>query len=122
MAAYATELVDDGKSMSTVRLAVAAIVDAHRRVSLDSPVTVGVSETLCGLARQIGVSQKQAKPLEADSLAAIKATAFMPRRSRGGSIEIVWRRVSIRRRYTAEYAAIRSMRRITDWRLKWPGC
>ena len=31
VAAYPTELVSDGKSMSTVRLAVAAIVDAHRR-------------------------------------------------------------------------------------------
>lgn len=38
--------------MSTVRLAVSAIVDAHRRVGLDSPVTVGVSETLRGLTRR----------------------------------------------------------------------
>ena len=33
VAAYAAELVDDGKSMSTVRLAVSAIVDAHKRVA-----------------------------------------------------------------------------------------
>ena len=32
LAAYAAELADDGKSMSTIRLAIAAIVDAHRRV------------------------------------------------------------------------------------------
>ena len=87
VAAYATELVDDGKSMSTVRLAVAAIVDAHRRVGLESPQTTGVTETLRGLSRQVGVAQKQAKPLDADSLAAIKATAFTSRRSRGGSLE-----------------------------------
>ena len=87
VAAYAAELTDDGKSMSTVRLAVAAIVDAHRRVVLDSPVTAGVSETLRGLAGQIGVSQKQAKPLDADAVAAIKATAFTPRRSCSGSLE-----------------------------------
>ena len=43
--AYAAALADDGKSMSTVRLAVAAIVDAHRRVNLVSPVTAGVGET-----------------------------------------------------------------------------
>ena len=30
VAAYAAELAEDGKSMSTIRLAVAAIVDAHR--------------------------------------------------------------------------------------------
>ena len=87
IAAYAAELAEDGKSMSTIRLAVAAIVDAHRRVGLESPQTTGVTETLRGLSRQVGVSQKQARPLDADSLAAIKATAFTPRRSRGGSLE-----------------------------------
>ena len=87
LAAYAAELADDGKSMSTVRLAVAAVVDAHRRAGLESPVNAGVTETLRGLARQIGISQKQAKPLDADALSAIRATAFTPRRSRGGSFE-----------------------------------
>ena len=87
VAAYAAELVDDGKSMSTVRLAVSAIFDVHRSVDLESPVNAGVSETLWGLTRQVGVNQKQAKPLDADALAAIRATAFTPRRSRGGSLE-----------------------------------
>ena len=87
VAAYAAELVAEGKSMPTVRLALSAIVDAHKRVGLESPQTAGVSETLRGLSRQVGVSQKQAKPLDADALAAIRATAFTPRRSRGGSME-----------------------------------
>ena len=86
VAAYAAELVAEGKSMSTVRLAVSAIVDAHRRVDLESPVNAGVTETLRGLARRVGASQKQAKPLDADALAAVRATAFTPRRSRGGSL------------------------------------
>ena len=55
LAAYAAELADDGKSMSTIRLAVAAIVDAHRRVGLESPQTAGVTETLRGLSRQLRV-------------------------------------------------------------------
>lgn len=87
LAAYAVELADDGKSMSTIRLAVAAIVDAHRRVGLESSQNAGVTETLRGLSRQIGVSQKQARPLDADALAATRATALSPRRSRGGSLE-----------------------------------
>ena len=87
LAAYAAELADDGKSMSTIRLAVASIVDAHRRVGLESPVTAGVSETLRGLSRQLGISQRQARPLDADALAAIRATALNPRISRGGSLE-----------------------------------
>ena len=88
VAAYAAELAEDGKSMSTIRLAVAAIVDAHRSVGLESPQTTGVTETLRGLSRQVGVSQKQARPLDADALAAIKATALNPRKSRGGSLEM----------------------------------
>ena len=72
LAAYTVDLADDGKSMSTIRLAVAAVVDAHRRVGLESPQTAGVTETLRGLSRQIGVSQKQARPLDADALAAIR--------------------------------------------------
>ena len=60
VAAYAAELVAEGKSMSTVRLAVSAIVDAHRSVDLESPVNAGVSVTLRGLARRVGASQKQA--------------------------------------------------------------
>ncbi|MYE54438.1 MAG: tyrosine-type recombinase/integrase [Chloroflexi bacterium] len=87
LAAYAVELADDEKSMSTIRLAVASIVDAHRREGLESPQTAGVTETLRGLSRQIGVSQKQARPLDADALAAIRATALNPRISRGGSLE-----------------------------------
>ena len=88
VAAYAAELAEDGKSMSTIRLAVAAIVDAHRSAGLDSPQTTGVTETLRGLSRQLGVSQKQARPLDADALAAIRATAFAPRTTRGGSLEM----------------------------------
>ena len=88
VAAYVAELADEGKSMSTIRLAVAAIVDAHRRVGLESPQTAGVTETLRGLSRQVGVSQKQSKPLDADALAAIRATALNPRKSRGGSLEM----------------------------------
>ena len=88
VAAYVAELADEGKSMSTIRLAVAAIVDAHRRVGLESPQTAGVTETLRGLSRQVGVSQKQTRPLDADALAAIRATALNPRKSRGGSLEM----------------------------------
>ena len=88
VAAYAAELAEDGKSMSTIRLAVAAVVDAHRSVGLESPQTTGVTETLRGLSRQVGVSQKQARPLDADALAAIRATAVTPRITRGGSLEM----------------------------------
>ena len=88
VAAYVAELAEDGKSMSTIRLAVAAIVDAHRSVGLESPQTTGVTENLRCLSRQLGVGQKQARPLDADALAAIRATASAPRTTRGGSLEM----------------------------------
>ena len=59
LAAYAVDLADDGKSMATIRLAVAAIVDAHRRVDLESPQTAGVTETLAGTVTAVG-SQPEA--------------------------------------------------------------
>lgn len=43
---------------------------------------------LRGLSRQIGVSQKQARPLDAGALAAIRATALGPRKSRCGLLEM----------------------------------
>ena len=87
LAAYAAELADDEKSMSTIRLMIAAIVDAHKRMGLESPQTAGVTETLRGLSRQLGVGQKQARPLDADALAATRPAALNTRRSRGGSFE-----------------------------------
>ena len=57
-------------------------------VGLESPQTTGVTETLRGLSLQLGVSQKQARPLDADALAAIRATALTPRTTRGGSLEM----------------------------------
>ena len=56
-------------------------------MGLESPQTAGVTETLRGLSRQLGVGQKQARPLDADALAAIRATAVTPRTTPGGSLE-----------------------------------
>ena len=52
VAAYAVELTEESKSMSSVRLALAAIVDAHRRAGPEFPVNAGVSENM--RARQDG--------------------------------------------------------------------
>ena len=84
VAAYAAEMAENGKSISTIRLALSAIVDAHRQLRLASPLSAGVSQTLRGLSRRLAGAPKQAKPLDADALAAIKATAFLPRTTRGG--------------------------------------
>ena len=83
VAAYAAELPDEGRSVSTIRLAVAAIADAHKRAGLESPVNAGVSETLRGLARQVGADQRQAKPLDADD----QGDRVHAKKVAGGSLE-----------------------------------
>ena len=73
VAAYAAELVAEGKSMSTIRLAVSAIIDVHnRRVDLEWPVNAGVSVTLRGSARQLAL----ARSVDEEALAAVRATVF----------------------------------------------
>ena len=75
--------------MSTIRLAVAAIVDAHKSVGQESPQTTQVSLKPCGACQdKTGVSQKQARPLDADALAAIRATALNPQQVEGRVVRV----------------------------------
>ena len=56
-----------------------------------------IAETMLGLGRILKGPQKQAAPLSAEALSAIRATVFTPRRTRGGHTE------------TAEYARRRGL-------------
>ena len=66
-----------------------AVVSAvHRQVNLPAPMEdVGVRATMRGINRIAGRTQKQVAGLTAASLAAIRATACLPRIERGGSLE-----------------------------------
>lgn len=103
---YLQELVEEGRSLSAVRLVVSALSKAHRAAGMHSPVE---SETLKlylhGLKRRYGRRAKQARPLDERAIAAIEATAKMPRRGRGGKME------------TAEYALRRGLMDIAIVRL-----
>ena len=91
VAAYLTERAEH-RGLATVRLAAAAVAAAHRAQGYDNPVAHQlVRATLKGLSRQAaaaGTSQaKQAGALTDAALAAIRASACIPRRHKNGRIE-----------------------------------
>ena len=91
VAAYLVARGETGAAPATLRAAASAIAAAHRAAGTESPTEqLLVRSTLRGLSRQAadaGHQQTQARPLDGPALAAIRATALLPRRSRGGTLE-----------------------------------
>ena len=94
---FLVRLAEDGKRMATIRQARAAIIKGADLAGWPKPGGPGVAEMMRGLGRILRGAQKQAAPLHAEALAAIRATAFTRRRTRGGHTE------------TAEYAQRRGL-------------
>ena len=94
---YLVRLAEDGKRMATIRQARAAIIKGTDLAGWPKPGGSGVAEMMRGLGRILRGPQRQAAPLHAVALAAIRATAFTRRRTRGGHTE------------TAEYARRRGL-------------
>ena len=94
---YLVRLAEDGKRMATIRQARAAIIKGAELAGWPNPGGPGVAEMMRGLGRILRGPQRQAAPLHAEALAAIRATAFTRRRTRGGHTE------------TAEYARRRGL-------------
>ena len=86
VAAYLAERVDQGAAAATVRTIRAAIRAGHVDTGADDPTGHdGVRRVLQGLTRQVaGRGRGQADPLTADDVAAIMATASIPRRTGRG--------------------------------------
>ena len=87
LARWLLSLSEDGKAVATVRQARAAVVFAHRAAGWDSPAGLAVRRALKGIGRRTGRPQRQAAPLSAEGLAAIRATAHLPRPLPSGRIE-----------------------------------
>ncbi len=81
---YLVRLAEDGKRMATIRQARAAIIKGADLAGWPKPGGSGVAEMMRGLGRILRGPQRQAAPLHAVALAAIRATAFIRRRTRGG--------------------------------------
>ena len=86
IAAYLAERVADGAAAATVRTIRAAIRAGHVDTGADDPTGHdGVRRVLQGLTRQAaGRGRGQADPLTTDDVAAILATASLPRRTGRG--------------------------------------
>jgi len=96
-----------GRSLATIRQARAGVVFAHRTAGLESPSGPHTRAALQGIGNRIGLPQRQAAPLNASGLAAIRATAHIPRRGRGGRMET---EDFARRRGAVDYAIASVMR------------
>ena len=83
-AAFLAELAEEGKSVATLRLQKAALAKVHRSSGHQDPTdNEGVQRVMAGIARANGRPQRQAKPLTETALAAVKATAKLPRKHQG---------------------------------------
>ena len=83
-AAFLAELAEEGRSVATLRLRKSALAKVHRSAGHPDPTdNEAVRQVLAGLARANGRPQRQAKPLTAEALAAVKATAKAPRQHQG---------------------------------------
>jgi len=90
VAVYLTERADDGLSRATLAVARAAIGHVHREGGYADPTAnEGCRRVLRGLNRRIGAKgpKKQATGLTATHLAAIRATALLPRSGPTGRTE-----------------------------------
>ena len=89
VAAYLAQRIEDlGHRPATLRAAAAAIAFVHRVTGWENPCArPEVRRALRGATRKAGREQKQAQGLTADAFAAIRSTACVPRRGRGGRVE-----------------------------------
>ena len=89
MAAFLLELADSDLSLATIRLQKTALGAVHRSTGHPDPTdNEGVTRVMAGLAREKGRCQHQAKPLTDKALAAVKATAMLPRGHQVGAVRV----------------------------------
>ena len=105
--AYFTERAGGGTSLSTLRASTSAIAFVHIKDGKDSPITDSVRGTLKGLGEKFGHGQNQVDALTSEGMAAVRATACLPRRGRGGKLET---QAQARLRGTTDIAALALMR------------
>ena len=77
VAAYLSHLAEERRlSVSTIRVHKAALAAIHRATGHEDPTdNEGVRRLMQGISRTHGRAQRQARPLTAEALAAVKATA-----------------------------------------------
>ena len=110
IAAYLADRAESGWKISTIRVAWAAISDAHRQAGHpDVAEHLGIRRTISGLARGDRRPQRQAQGLTSEAMAAIRATAFNRRRV-GGRGSPVESEAAARRRGSVDIAICSALR------------
>lgn len=105
--AYFTERAANGIRPSTLRASASAIAFVHIKDGRPSPIADSVKGTLKGLTDEVGQEQNQVAGLTVEGMAAVRATACLPRRGRGGRLET---ESEARIRGTTDIAALALMR------------
>ena len=86
LAGYLSELFDAGKASASASMVIAAVRFRARLSGLESPTGPATERVLAGFRRKAtGRGRGQAKPCTADNLAAILATAALPRTNGRGT-------------------------------------
>ena len=85
---YLVRLAEDGKRMATIRQARAAIIKGAELAGWPKPGGSGVAEMMRGLGRILRGPQRQAAPLHAEALAAIRASAWRGAVMRDGLLRV----------------------------------
>ncbi len=86
-AEWLTTRADQGSKFSTVNLGLQAIKAIHLYYDQPHPCDASVMRTLSGIQTDLGVARAQVTGITLDDIAAIEATACIPRISRGGHLE-----------------------------------
>lgn len=94
LAAFLRERADDGRSIASIRQTLSALGMAHKAAGHPAPAAhPGIAAFVAGLARQAaaaGRTARQARPLDAEAVAAIRA-ALHAREDRGRRPVLYWR-------------------------------
>ena len=124
VAGFLSHLAEERRlSVPTIRLHKAALAAAHKNHGHDDPTDhEEVRRVMKGIARTHGRAQKQAKPLNAEALATVRATANTRRPLGGGKKQVSPQRASWRGRVDlALLSVLRDglLRRSEAHSLKW---
>ena len=108
VADYLLVRANSGGSPSTLRVIAAAIARKHKDSDMDNPCVHPTAKSVISSLTLTGTGNpRRARPLQLDDYRAIRKSAFMPRRGKGGRME---RDSTARRRGAIDVAMIGLMR------------
>ena len=87
IAEWLTARAESAQKLSTLNLGLQAVKSIHLYFGQPHPCDASVTKTLSGIQTDLGVARAQVTGFTPEDIAAIEATACIPRISRGGKLE-----------------------------------